>query len=191
MSRTITNTTYRVQTDVVSTEAGLDIEQGTLITSSGKLKYHTATESKEVLIDRPAYVNYFDFDSASVTTITTADTWVKLNSDTISLFSRNGLVHTNNRVTNTGEKKVFKVEGIISIAAGSNQELHAAFFRNGVLHPCSEQTAVTGAGNKTQSIPFHCLIELDTNDFVEVYVKNKAQTTDITLDNVNVIIFEI
>lgn len=140
---------------------------------------------------KPAYINYFDFDSDSVTTITTADTWVKLNSDTTSLFSRNGLVHTNNRVTNTGGKRVFKLEGIISVAAGNNNEIHAAFFKNDVIHPCSEQSTITNSGNKVNALPFHCLIELDTNQYIEVWVKNKLSTTDITLGNVNVIVTEI
>jgi len=140
---------------------------------------------------RPAYVNYFDFSSASVTDIVTANAWVKLNTNTTSLFSRNGLVHTNNRVTNTGAQRVFKIEGIISVSAGNNNEIHAAFFKNGVLHPCSEQSTVTNPNNKVSALPFHCLIELDTNQYIEVWVKNKVNTTDITLGNVNVIVTEI
>jgi hypothetical protein len=140
---------------------------------------------------KPAYINYFDFSSASVTDIVTEDTWVKLNTNTTSLFSRDGLVHTNNRVTNTGGKKVFKIEGIVSVASGNNNEIHTAFFKNEALHPCSEQSTVTNSGNKVNALPFHCLIELDTNDFIEVYVKNKLNTTDITLGNVNVIVTEI
>jgi hypothetical protein len=35
------------------------------------------------------------------------------------------------------------------------------------------------------------LIELNTDDYIEVWVKNQANTTDITLDNINVIITEI
>lgn len=140
---------------------------------------------------KPAYVNYFDFSSNSVTDITTPDTWVKLNTDTLSVFSRNGLVHTNNRVTNTGDKRVFKLEGILSVASGNNNEIHAAFFKNGVIHPCSEQSTVTNSRDKVNALPFHCLIELEANQYIEVWVKNKLSTTDITLGNVNVIVTEI
>ena len=149
------------------------------------------TEYYELEDFKPAYINYFDFSSSSVTDITAVNTWVKLNADTTSLFHRDGLVHTDNRVTNTGSSKVFKVEGIISVSAGSNQTIHAAFFKNDVLHPCSEQSAVTSGSNRVESVPFHCLVELDTDDYIEVWVKNQANTTDITLDNVNVIITEI
>jgi hypothetical protein len=138
-----------------------------------------------------AYINYFDFDSQLETNIVLQDTWYKLNTNTTSLFSRNGLVHTNNRVTNKGAKKVFKLEGIISVGAGNNQEIHVAFFKNLALHPCSEQSSVTSSQGKKSAIPFHCLVELDTNDFIEVFVKNKLATTNITLDNINVIITEM
>jgi hypothetical protein len=187
---TILNTSYKVQTDLLETETGLNIEDGTLVTVNGVLKHQYNGQSNEVAY-KPAYINYFDFSSSSVTDITAINTWVKLNADTTSIFSRDGLVHTDNKVTNTGSSKVFKVEGIISVSAGSNQTIHAAFFKNGVLHPCSEQSAITSGSNRVQAIPFHCLVELGTDDYIEVWVKNQANTNDITLDNVNVIITEI
>lgn len=186
----ILNTAYKVQTDLIETETGLNIEDGTLVTVNGVLKHQYNGQSNEVAY-KPAYINYFDFSSSSVTDITAINTWVKLNADTTSIFSRDGLVHTDNKVTNTGSSKVFKVEGIISVSAGNNQTIHAAFFKNGVLLPCSEQSAITSGSNRIQAIPLHCLVELNTNDYIEVWVKNQANTTDITLDNVNVIITEI
>lgn len=138
-----------------------------------------------------SFINYFEFDNSAVTNIT-QNVWVKLNTvNTTSLFSRGNLVHSNNRITRTGEKKVFKVEGIISVSSGNNQEVHAAFFRNGVLYPCSEQSAVLSSGGKSSAIPFHCLIELDENDYIEVWVKNFSSSTNITLSNVNVIVTEM
>lgn len=138
-----------------------------------------------------AYANYYDFNSNSVTTIETTDTWVKMNSNTVSGFTRNGVVHTNNRLTNTGSTKIFDLSGIASIQAGNNDEIHVAFFKNGVLFPCSEQSIVTSSGGKRSGIPFRCLIELEQNDFIEVYVKNKLSTTNITLGNLNVILKEL
>jgi hypothetical protein len=139
-----------------------------------------------------AYINYFDFSSGSVTTIAQSNTWYKLNTTTTEGFSRDGLVHSNNRVTWTGQGKfVFKLEGIASVISGSNNVIHMAFFKNEQLWPCSEQEATIGTGGKASAIPFHCLIELDTNDFIEVYTKNATATTSITLDNVNVIIEQL
>jgi hypothetical protein len=36
---TILNTSYKVQTDLLETETGLNIEDGTLVTVNGKLKF--------------------------------------------------------------------------------------------------------------------------------------------------------
>jgi hypothetical protein len=134
-----------------------------------------------------SYLNYFDFASESVTTITTQDTWVKLNTNTTSVFADNGLAHSNNRITNIGVDAIYKLEGIGSLAAGNNNEVHLAFFKNGVLWPCSEQESVMSAAGRMNAIPFQCLIHLDVDDYVEVWVKNKNATTNITLDNINVI----
>jgi hypothetical protein len=138
-----------------------------------------------------AYANYFDFDSASVTNITTAGQWVKLNTDTVLGFSRNGLAHSNNRITRTGSTKIFQLSGIASLSSGNNQEIHLAFFKNGDLIPCTDQAVVTSAGGKKNAVSFQCLVELDQNDFVEVYVKNQLNTDNITLSNVNVIIKQL
>jgi hypothetical protein len=135
-----------------------------------------------------AYANYFDFSSASVTTIADPDTWVKLNTTTTTNYSRNGLAHTNNRLTWTGSTtRVFKFEGIASLVSSTNNVIHVAFFKNGALWPCSEQESTTGTGGKATAIPFHCLIELESTDFVEVYVKNATGANNITLGNINVI----
>lgn len=143
------------------------------------------------LSNLPAYINYFDFSSLSVTNIASSNTWVKLNTNTTSLFSRNGLVHTNNRITNTSLTKVFKIEGIVSLSAGNNNEVHVAFFKNEQLYPCSEQSFVTSSGGKSSAIPFHCVIELQQNDYIEVWVKNASSSNSITLKNINVIISEL
>jgi len=153
----------------------------------------TETLATEEWVNRnKSFINYFEFSGNAVTTIVASDTWYKLaTSGTTSLFSRNDLVHTNNRVTNTGDTKVFKIEGIISISAGNNQEIHAAFFKNDNLYPCSEQSILLSGTGKSSALPFHCLVELEQNDYIEVWVKNATGTTNITLSNVNVIITEM
>jgi hypothetical protein len=139
-----------------------------------------------------AFISYFDFASASETDIAQSGTWYKLNSDTQSVYSRNGLVHTNNRITNTGSIKVLKLEAIASLQAGNNQQIHLAFYKNGTtLLPCTEQSVNTGTGNRISALPIHCLAELGTNEFIEVWVKNATSANDVTIDNLNVIVSEM
>jgi len=140
----------------------------------------------------PAFINYFDFDSASVTNVVASNTWYKLNTNTASLFSENGLIHTNNRITNTTHNKIIQGHGVLSIESGNGNEIHVAFFRGTgtgtpTIIPCSEQSVVIGANNKASAIPFQCMFTLDTDEWVEVWVKNASATTNITLANINVI----
>jgi hypothetical protein len=170
----------------ISTTGLTDTRKYVLPDENGKLA------TREWVLNNKSFINYFEFSGNAVTTIVASDTWYKLaTSGTTSLFSRNDLVHTNNRVTNTGDTKVFKIEGIISISAGNNQEIHAAFFKNDNLYPCSEQTILLSGTGKSSALPFHCLVELEQNDYIEVWVKNATGTTNITLSNVNVIITEM
>jgi hypothetical protein len=154
----------------------------------------------------PAFVNYFDFSSESVTlppvgTETPWPTYIKLASVTSSTFSRNGLVHvSNNRVTNTSTtSKVVKLEAILSFIPDQTDFINvgAAFFQgNGddtpIIIPCSEQKGLAGisAQNEITVLPFHCVTELETGDYVEVWVQNLTDETGIKLDNINVIITE-
>jgi hypothetical protein len=138
------------------------------------------------------YINYFDFSSQSVTTVAQSNTWYKLNTTTTEGFKRNGLVHSNNRVTYTGETtQVFKLEGIVSVESGNNNQVHVAFFKNDNLHPCSEQEVTTSGSGRASNVAFQCLIELAQNDYIEVWTKNATGATNITLGNINVIVTQL
>ncbi len=141
------------------------------------------------------YINYFDFDNGLTTTFPNTNTWAKLNTNTTSNFSRNGFVHTNNRVTNSGSTKIVKLEGIGSvISAQGSLEIHMAFFKDGQLISCSEQSTYTvthGNNSYASAIPFQCITELQTGSFIEVYVKNSTNSNSIILQNVNVILMEL
>ena len=134
----------------------------TLITRQGKGSKLTIQEMDgNLLYLDKAFINYFDFSSESETQIDVVDTWYKLNTDTQSVFSRNGLIHSNNRVTNEGENaKIVKLEAISSLSAGPNREIHLAFFKNDNLIPCAEQSVFTGSGTRVVALPIHCVTEL-------------------------------
>jgi hypothetical protein len=158
---------------------------------------NTAERVGKLLVDMvdqfdTAYNNYFDFSSASVTTVAQSDTWYKLNTSTTQGFQRDGLVHSNNRITWTGTTtRVFKLEGIVSVESGNNNQVHVAFFKNDNLHPCSEQEVTTSGSGRASNVAFQCLIQLAQNDYIEVWTKNATGATNITLNNVNVIVTQL
>lgn len=139
----------------------------------------------------PAFVGYFDFSSASVTTISQLNTWYKLNTSTTQSFKRNGLIHENNKITNTSEDIIVFMQAIVSLSSGNNNDIHLAFFKNGVIIPCSEQEVTTSSGGKAQVIPIQCSTDLYTGDYIEVYVKNRTATNNVTIDNFNSLINQL
>lgn len=170
-------------TDNIILDGGLNITGGTITIDNVSI-------IEEI---NKSYVNYWEFSGSAVTNIAVDHTWYKLNtSGTTSPFVNGEFNHSNNKVTYTGTTpSICQIEGIISISSGNNNEIHVAFFKNDSLYPCSEQSSVTNGTGKSNAIPFHCVLEFNTNDYVEVYIKNESSATNITLDNVNVIIKEL
>ena len=137
------------------------------------------------------YGNMFDFSSSSVTTISTSDTWVKLNSNTVSNYTK-GFTHSNNRLTKVGDAyNPIKLECNTSVSANNNDLVQCSFFKNGVLIPCSVGEMVMSSGGKGSTIAFHCMTDMLDGDYIEVWVKNVNSTTNITLDVFNVILTEL
>jgi len=166
----------------------LDGDHGKLsqIDNTGQQLYYLRED------DKPAYINAFMFGTSSTTVIGTQSEFQKLEAVTTQGFSRNGLVHTSNRITNSGVSKVFKGEAILSISSGNNNEIHLAFYKNGSTKiPCSEQEVTTDSGGRLNAIPIQCLVELNTNDYVEIWVMNDSGTTDVVCDNYNFIVKEM
>jgi hypothetical protein len=137
------------------------------------------------------YANMFDFSSSTITTISTSDTWYKLECSTTSLYSK-GFTHTNNRLTKVGDGyNPIKLECNTSVSASNNNLVQCAFFKNDTLIPCSMGEMVMSSGGKGSTIAFHCMTDMLDGDYIEIWVKNVTSTTNITLDVFNVIVTEL
>ena len=159
--------------------------------------YNKSTQRRDVIlsdttyIGNPNYGSFYDINSYLVTTISLVDTYYLLNCSTTSLFT-NGFTHSNGRLTCTKSySKPFKLEGIISVSSGNNNEISVVFYKNGTIIPCSESHLITTSSGKAQSCNIQCITNLDVNDYVEVYVMNNTSATNITLKHLNVIITEL
>ena len=139
-----------------------------------------------------AFINCFMFGDTFTTGITQSGVWKKLNVETTEGFSRDGFVHTDNRITNTDGLRITKCEAIVSLSSGNNNELHLAFYKNGTtIVPCSEQELITSSGGKLQGAAIQCLVELGENDYVEIWTKNQTGSVDIVCENYNFIVTEM
>lgn len=171
----------------------------TLLTAAGVIKNETVSRANtatrigtmfENIINHfnKSYINFFDYASNSVTPLNN-DEWTKLILVPTVGFDNNGLeINGSNQIVNTGTKKLFKLTGVASISSGNNHEIAFGVFRDGIILPASEQSTVTSSVGRADSVPFQSTFELDTDQYVQVYVKNSTGGTSITLKNINVII---
>jgi hypothetical protein len=181
----------------------LDVTNGTLEATIGeisgvKIEDGTIDADKLNFSTEKSFLNYFDFSSGSTTEVTTSNTWYKLNTNTTEGLSRFGMVHSNNRITNNENPKIVKITAVITIQTSTSQEIHIAFFLNEGegfnIVPCSEQFQLTvnkGGAYVAENITAQCLVELQGNAQLEVWVKNFSTDDDITLENINVIAQEL
>jgi hypothetical protein len=137
----------------------------------------------------PSALNFFDFDSGSVTAAT-QNVWTPLTASVTQGFQRNGIsVNSSGLVTYVGENKQFQFSFIASIIGSTNRKIHAAMFKNGQLWPCSEFVQVLTSGNEI-TIPSQCTVPMADEDTLQIYLKCSNNNLSVTLDNINVIIKE-
>jgi hypothetical protein len=150
-------------------------------------------DAAEEIESKPGYLNIFDFDNSETQALGN-DVWDVLKGSFQVGFQRNGLVliEESGLIQYTGATtKIFQVEFIVAMTGASGRKLHVALFKNEQLWPCSEFAETIPPGGGEVSIPAHCLVNLSTDDVVQVYVKCSNNTATITLDNCNVIIKEL
>lgn len=137
------------------------------------------------------YINYFDVSSGAQTTMTASNTFYVLQTSTTEGLVKGGFTYSNNYIERTGADTAIEAQATISFEGGNNKDYHIAFFKNGLLWPCSEVSTSANGSGKPAFLVAQCLVPLDTGDYIEVYAKNATDTTDLTLETLNVIVKEI
>jgi len=134
----------------------------------------------------PSYACEY-LSASAETTITTAGVFVKV-AGTITgvTTSADFTIVGNNRFLYTGkEKRRFKVDVVCSVTSvGNNQTVRARFAINGVTTAPSEQQQV-GVGTRVGNIPLSCMPELEENDYIEFWIANVNETSNLTVDYMN------
>ena len=129
--------------------------------------------------------------AAAATTITTAGTFVKINSVT-SIALNNEFTSTNNRMTYVGTvTKIFKVDFTLDyiLSAGAST-VSLRIFKNGTAATTCAPIQNTSAGiNNTTSS--NCLVSMSTNDYVEIWATCAANGRTLTVTNINFTIIEV
>lgn len=132
--------------------------------------------------------NYFMTNNATATTISIVDTPVKALGTTTANTINQKFTHTDNRLTYVGALiRDFQVTATVSLTSGNNNLIGVYVAKNGTVIASSEMYSTTSSGGKAESITCQTILELNQNDYIEIWVENSTGITDITVEYLNVI----
>jgi len=133
---------------------------------------------------------YFMANNATVTTISTSSTPVKVLGTTtpISVTQR-----FNNSTSNRSEyegaiTRDFRVTAVASLTCGNNRQIGVYVAKNGVALTESVSNVTTNAGGRSESASIQAVVELVETDYVEIFVENNTDTVNVTVTDLNVIV---
>jgi hypothetical protein len=124
--------------------------------------------------------------SASNTTI-----FIKTTGTTIAGSNLNNFTHTNGRLAYTGSNTIVVCASgsVWSSYAVSNNVHTYTFAKNGtVITESVTQGSPQGGGGTKFNIPFSVIVQLSTNDYLEVYMKNSAANNMTPIDMIVTIV---
>ena len=132
--------------------------------------------------------NYYMLNNATVTTISTVDTPVKALGTTTSNAINQKFTHTDNRLTYVGALiRDFQVTATVSLFSGNNRVIGVYVAKNGVVIPSSEMYSTTSGTGRAESVTCQTILELNENDYIEMWVENSSNSNNITVEYLNVI----
>lgn len=132
--------------------------------------------------------NYFMLNNSTQTVIASAGVPVKIAGTTTANTINQKFTHTDNRLTYTGGLlRNFQISGTASFTSGNNQVIGLYVSKNGTLLTNSEMYATTSGSGRAESIHIQTILELDENDYIEIWIENDNSTQNITVEFLNLI----
>jgi len=127
--------------------------------------------------------------SSAVTTYAATNTWYKVAGNTTLVAGENmdDASGTNNRLRYTGsDTRKFFITVCGTVTGATGDEIVSAISHNGT-HIDSSITIVTtkGAGDRVQ-FSCQCLLDMATNEYVELYTQNQSSTNSATFEKFNI-----
>lgn len=147
------------------------------------------TENRGV-INSAALTGYHMFGNATATTIAATETPVKVAGATIeNAISQRFTVTTSNRATYAGAiDRNFKVSAILTVTSGPSNQVGMYIAKNGTVLDESETYVTTGASGRLENGACQVLTNLSDGDYIEIFVENNTAITDVTVEDMSVII---
>lgn len=130
---------------------------------------------------------YFS-SNASATSVAQANTFYKITGTTAAGSINQKFSHSSNRLTYTGAiTRAFKVTGIASVVANSGNRVSLRVGKDGTTLAESDSKATISATNRFENLACHAIVELATNNYIELFVANDS-VQNVTVEDLNVII---
>jgi hypothetical protein len=131
---------------------------------------------------------YYMQDNVTATTITVEDTYYKVSGTTTVGQYIEKFTHTNNRLTYVGAFiGYFKVSAFMSVTSGNNNVIAFRVAKNGTTIAQSTSKSTTSGAGRSENIKLSDIVELNTNDYIEVFVTNTSGTNVVTVESLNLI----
>ncbi len=137
---------------------------------------------------------YYMVNNTTDTTIGSpnVNVWVKAAGTTTADSNNSKFSHSSNRLTYTG---AFNTSFLVTVntavrAGASNQNISIGIAKNGTILANSEMTIRTSTSNQEHPGSTQYQIDLITNDYVELFVKNN-QSTDVRVSDLNFSVVKI
>ena len=127
--------------------------------------------------------------SVTATTIATTGTFVKVSGTTTAGTLSNFTHTTTNRLTYTGTAtRKFLITTALSFHGNATNDYKFAFHKNTSSLLSASIISSTGAGaGELAHVSCQTIVELATNDFIEVFVTNADATNSATIDFMNMV----
>lgn len=132
--------------------------------------------------------NYYMTSNATASDVIDIGVAVKIAGTTTSGTAEK-FSHSDNRATYLGAiTRVFEISAIASFTSGNGNLIGFYVRKNTSLVLESETYATANSAGRAENIAIQALVELSTNDYIEMWVENASATTDVTVEFLNVLI---
>jgi hypothetical protein len=125
--------------------------------------------------------------ASALTNITAVNTWVKAAGSTaLAAHSQQFTMPENNRLQCTCPiPSIMEISATLSIVDGNNKTIQLALARNGSVMTETITTIRLGSGGDTEEGTLLGDFAQELNDYVEVWVRNITDGTDVTITSLN------
>lgn len=124
--------------------------------------------------------------NATATAISATSTPVKVAGTTILSDDSQKFTHSNNRLTYAGAlTRSFKITAIASLNSGNANIIGLYIAKNGSVQSISSSFSTTSGAGKAENMLSQIVIELATDDYIEIFTSNETAVTNITVSNLS------